>query len=272
MEKEQKQSEEMTLDSATTVGSFLKYMRLKQKKSVEDVAESLYIRKIYIRAIEEDNFAELPPIPYGVGFVRSYAAYLGLNVERIVQFYKNQVLPKKDKPISTIVKQHSRVTMPSKHQIYIGLAAILCLYVLFMGVRYFSLGKAEPAEDVQTSEVVVEEAVEANDNVRFSDGEFIEENNKSAAPTESEAQEQSVRPTIVAKFKGRSWFELKDNNQVYLSGTFDKDFEYQLPDVEGLIVSVGRYYNVAFFVNGEQVQIAGPKRQYNVNIDEVLAH
>jgi len=272
VEKEQKQSEEMTLDSATTVGSFLKYMRLKQKKSVEDVAESLYIRKIYIRAIEEDNFAELPPIPYGVGFVRSYAAYLGLNVERIVQFYKNQALPKKDKQISAIVKQHSRVTMPSKRQIYIGLIAILCLYFLFMGVRYFSSSKAEPTEDVQTNEVVVEEAVEATDNVSFSDGEFIEENNKNEAPAESEAQEQSARPTIVAKFKGRSWFELKDQNQVYLSGTFDKDFEYQLPDVEGLIVSVGRYYNVAFFVNGKQVQIAGPKRQYNVNIDEVLAH
>ena len=109
-----------TNEETTTVGMYLKYIRLKQKKSVETVSEALCIRKVYIKAIEEDNIEELPPVPYGIGFVRSYASYLGLNADRIVQFYKQQMIPQKEKTSTqTVVKTHTALTKPKKMHIYI---------------------------------------------------------------------------------------------------------------------------------------------------------
>ena len=58
---------------ATTVGMYLKYTRLSQKKTLDAVSKTLCIRKIYLKAIEESDFKELPPVPYGTGFIRSYA-------------------------------------------------------------------------------------------------------------------------------------------------------------------------------------------------------
>ena len=160
MENEQNKTEEMTLDNASTVGSFLKYTRLKQKKSIEDISEALYIRKIYIRAIEEDNFQELPPVPYGVGFVRSYADYLGLNVERIVQFYKQQAMPQKEKT-TNIVKKHTSITIPSKRHIAVGLLAVLFLYLLWVLIQSLAHRGSENFEAIEDNEdVVVEEVLQ----------------------------------------------------------------------------------------------------------------
>ena len=50
---------ETSPQDATTVGMFLKYTRQSQKKSIETVSKALCIRKIYIKAIEENNFDEI---------------------------------------------------------------------------------------------------------------------------------------------------------------------------------------------------------------------
>ena len=71
------------------IGTILKSSRLKSKKSMEEISSELCIRKIYLTALEEGDYETLPPIPYGVGYVRTYARYLGLNPERAVQLYKS---------------------------------------------------------------------------------------------------------------------------------------------------------------------------------------
>ena len=70
------------------VGTILKSGRLKSKKSLEEISSELCIRKIYLTALEEGDYETLPPIPYGVGYVRTYARYLGLSPERVVKLYK----------------------------------------------------------------------------------------------------------------------------------------------------------------------------------------
>ena len=117
MEQENNSQEQKTQE-ATTVGMFLKFTRQNQKKSIETVSKALCIRKIYIKAIEESDFNELPPVPYGIGFIRSYADFLGLNSERIVQCYKEEAMPKKNEGnLKPIVKKHTPLTMPNKKQI-----------------------------------------------------------------------------------------------------------------------------------------------------------
>ncbi len=55
------------------------------------VAQSLRIRFIYLQAIEEGRFDDLPGHTYAVGFVRTYAEYLGLDGEDMVVRFKDEV-------------------------------------------------------------------------------------------------------------------------------------------------------------------------------------
>ena len=80
-------TEELDID-IDDIGTILKSSRLKSKKSMEEISSELCIRKIYLTALEESDYETLPPIPYGVGYVRTYARYLGLNPERAVKLYK----------------------------------------------------------------------------------------------------------------------------------------------------------------------------------------
>jgi cytoskeleton protein RodZ len=55
------------------------------------VSTDLRIRKVYLQAIEDGRFDDLPGATYAVGFVRAYADYLGLESEEIVGRFKDEV-------------------------------------------------------------------------------------------------------------------------------------------------------------------------------------
>lgn len=62
-------------------GAILRSEREKRHLSVDDVANSLKISARQLRAIEAGDINSLPHPVYAKGFIRSYAAWLGINVE-----------------------------------------------------------------------------------------------------------------------------------------------------------------------------------------------
>ena len=288
--EEQQTNTSVPEQEATTIGMFLKYTRLKQKKSIESVSEALCIRKIYIKALEEDDYETLPPIPYGVGFARSYAAYLGLNAQRIAQIYKQQAFPQKEKNVQAVVTEHTALTIPKKKQIYIGLIAIILLYVLWLSGR--SLADKNTASKVQNAEpIAVVDISPVNEEPDEEIIQIISETEDVATDTENAdktadntqvitletnyTEDQPVaapKDTITLKLKGPSWLELKDKQKVYLSGIKDKGFEFNTDYVEGMILSLGKYYNVDVYINGVLTTVAGPKKQTNIHLDQFIKH
>ncbi len=55
------------------------------------IADDLKIRRVYLEAIEEGRFDDLPGATYAVGFVRAYADYLGLDTNAVVARFKEEV-------------------------------------------------------------------------------------------------------------------------------------------------------------------------------------
>ncbi|MBQ2810900.1 MAG: DUF4115 domain-containing protein [Alphaproteobacteria bacterium] len=282
MEQDNKTTEQNSQEPAT-VGMFLKYTRQNQKKSIEAVAKALCIRKIYIKAIEESDFNELPPVPYGIGFIRSYADYLGLNAERIVQCYKEESMPKKNDAVAKpIVKKHTTLTMPNFKQILVGICLVLVLYLLVLAFgRDNVTTESEVSDNIAVEENYVEPEVEnvveeqealvvEEDTVTVVEENYVEPEVENVVETNQNPVEQKNK--IVVKFNGESWFEVKDDKQVYISGIYQKGFEYEVPDVPNLIFSVGRYFNVDVFINDELVKVAGPKKQTNIKLDNFLNH
>jgi len=75
----------------TTVGEMLADARQRAGQELSDVAAALRIRLVYLRALEQGEFAELPGPTYASGFLRSYAEYLGLDTMELLRRFRAEV-------------------------------------------------------------------------------------------------------------------------------------------------------------------------------------
>jgi cytoskeleton protein RodZ len=73
-----------------SVSESLRGRRIECGLDVDYVAQILKIRPAVLIAIENGKFDELPGPAYAVGFVRSYATYLGLDAEALVVRFKTE--------------------------------------------------------------------------------------------------------------------------------------------------------------------------------------
>ncbi len=60
-------------------------------QDLRTVAQVLCIRYTYLEAIEKNDFDSLPGTTYAIGFLRTYAEFLGLDGEHIVERFKHEV-------------------------------------------------------------------------------------------------------------------------------------------------------------------------------------
>ena len=122
-------TEELDID-IDDIGTILKSSRLKSKKSLEEISSELCIRKIYLIALEEGDYETLPPIPYGVGYVRTYARYLGLNPERAVKLYKNASKTEEQNQEEEMTEKTEANKISSKHLI-VGIISLIAIYAIW---------------------------------------------------------------------------------------------------------------------------------------------
>ncbi len=70
------------------VGSLLRASRLRVGEDLREVSDNLCIRFLYLEAIEECRYEDLPGDTYAIGFIRSYAEHLGLDGEEVIRRYR----------------------------------------------------------------------------------------------------------------------------------------------------------------------------------------
>ena len=75
-------------DDVPRVGSLLRASRLRRGEEAADIAQTLHIRLVYITAIEDGRYDDLPGATYAIGFIRAYAKHLGLDREEVVRRFK----------------------------------------------------------------------------------------------------------------------------------------------------------------------------------------
>lgn len=75
-------------DRSPQVGALLRASRLRVGEDLRDVSEDLCIRYLYLEAIEDCRYTDLPGDTYAIGFIRSYAEHLGLDGEEVVRRYR----------------------------------------------------------------------------------------------------------------------------------------------------------------------------------------
>jgi cytoskeleton protein RodZ len=99
-------------NEAGLAGEILKNKREELGLGIHEIAESLKIGEEYLAAIENDAVEKLPVPVYTMGYIRCYAAFVGVDADPIVQFYRehlSQPQPSTIIPIAFSQKKGSRV-------------------------------------------------------------------------------------------------------------------------------------------------------------------
>jgi cytoskeleton protein RodZ len=112
-----------------TVGQDLRTARLRRGDDLATVSHALKIRKDHLEALEEDRVEELPGRTYAVGFVRSYADYLGLDAVQCVERYKAEIAGRADPAVQpiTVIDEDAEHRMPHGWKIMAVAVVILVL-------------------------------------------------------------------------------------------------------------------------------------------------
>ena len=281
-------TEELEID-IDDIGTILKSSRLKQKKSLEDVSSDLCIRKIYLTALEEGDYETLPPVPYGIGYVRTYANYLGLSSERAVKLYKSAALIEEQNKTEEVEVAPEINKSNNKHILFgfLVLVAVYGCWVLFSSLTSSSNttenSKNKMVEDSSSS--VIEVIENDNENlvsqieekvVENKENNDTEELNKTTEDdttindnTEENKEETVDENKVVVKFNGESWVELKDRKKVYFQGVYHKGDVKEIEYVDNLFISAGRPKNVEVYVKGVKKNLLAKRRKTNILVDSL---
>jgi cytoskeleton protein RodZ len=86
-----------------TLGETLRQARLDKGVSLADAARETRIRRGYLEALEAEDPAALPPAVYTRGFLRTYAEYLGLSAQAMVDLYQPSARREPGPPLRSAV-------------------------------------------------------------------------------------------------------------------------------------------------------------------------
>jgi cytoskeletal protein RodZ len=119
---------EATMDN---LGEYIKRERERKGITIEEASRVTKIGKVFLQAIEEGNFEIQLPV-FMKGFLKSYAGYLGLDVNDILERYNSILTDKKGEKVE---EERIEPVREQKRYIVPGLIA-LSLLVLAVAVLF----------------------------------------------------------------------------------------------------------------------------------------
>lgn len=165
-------------NEASSVSTLLRQMRLRLGYELRDIATTLRIRYVYLQAIEEGRFGDLPGSAYAVGFLRSYSEYLGLDSEAVIRRYKDEASGSVRKPELYFPTPVPEGRIPGGT---ILLSAVVLAGVVYGGWYYLSATDRSMVDFVPT---LPDRLMSLLDNISFS----------SSAPTIQSVSEGEATP------------------------------------------------------------------------------
>ena len=87
-----------------SIGDRLRSVRESKKLTIRDVAKDTNIAPRYIEALENEEFERFPGETYITGFLRSYAEYLKMDADDLIQSYKGYKIGESVTPLEELTK------------------------------------------------------------------------------------------------------------------------------------------------------------------------
>lgn len=231
-----------------SIGARLAEARRRRGKSLKDVETTLRIRSQYLEALEKNEFKQIPGEAYVKAFLRSYASYLGLDQQELVDEYVKlrelaEPRPPLKEPVFTSFPISGRILLLVFAVILAFLAFILFKPLIFQGGRKTAPSQEESVSQ-PTSQPVETQAEEETMPL------FQEE------PTLPPLVEESKKVKITVKVVGsNSWLRVLVDGETEFEGILTQGEERTWEGTETVTLRIGRPSSVEVLKNGEAVDL-----------------
>jgi cytoskeleton protein RodZ len=266
-----------------SVGEILRRARLKKGLSIEQVEVAVRISASHLIAIEEGRLEVLPGRVYAIGFVKTYAEYVGLNGDKVLGLLKRQagekISPKHiERRDSSTLEDHS---LPSVKVFFI---VTLCFVMLILGRNYFRFDYSNVNESIpsvpqdlkdqmttlsmQKGKVALPE--QPDDYFDFQNDSVLDDMLETAVDdTGSEpVLEGAPANQIVLKAIDNVWLEIRDkDHKTIFSRVLSIGEEYWIPaDQTGLTMTAGNAGGLQIIIGGQVLPPVGKSGQVVRNV------
>ncbi len=252
------------------IGEALRLVRIGYGQSIADIEGSLRIRSCQIDAIERGDIGKLPGRVYAIGFVRSYAEYLGLDGGKVVQLFIAQYMDTQHDETLSFPTPANEARTPA---VWLVVACIAGAILLFMFV-----GKGDD-DDVKSSEIMeikdvpedIKTHIEKDILVKFAVNEGASVDPIMADPKEVVVEDMggdAVQKTgIILNITNDSWVEIKNGEgKVLVSTVLKEGDQYFVPDRPDLSMTIGNAANVEIILGGNVLKPLGGEGSVRRNI------
>jgi len=200
-----------------TAGEVLKNKRESLGKPLDQVSSDTKIQKRFLEYIEQDKFSYFDSEVFLTGFIKIYAKYLGLDINKILALYRRsnpsvqrELIKKEEKESKgkNIVgkKQLSFKTLDPKTLVTFILSTFLLLIIGYIGLQIYKFQTPpeitilEPLDgaEVDKESVTVKGEVDNNTVIEIND-KAVETNDDGSFEKEIELKEGSNLITVRAK-------------------------------------------------------------------------
>jgi len=227
-----------------SVGELLRREREAQGKSIDDVAKVTRMSSQTLAAIEDDRFSALPAPVYVKGHLRTYARFLGLDEEDMIQRYmrstKQSEPAELDEWDAVELELHEEERSATKRNIWIAIGVVVVALLLIFGPRLWS--RRQPSEPAGNREVPV-----------------VTEPAREAAPKDTMIEWHRLELMAVAK--ERTWVRVSVDGTPVSDLTLESGDRRRWEADESFQLDVGNGGALELYLDGEFLGTAGMGRR-----------
>ncbi|MBX9786379.1 MAG: DUF4115 domain-containing protein [Alphaproteobacteria bacterium] len=235
---------DLPIEQDFSIKQLLKETREIQKLSIDDVAKKLRINKNYLRALE-NNDENLICDVYTLGFLRSYATYLGLDSENLCKELKEKAAPPHISQVSFPAPLPGK-GMPSQKILSFSFCVLLTLVGGWWWIENSntpSLYTPPPQKESFPTEVRQEpltERIKMEAQVPLV-SPIPEKTIAEALDKPTNSHEPVLPPeAVILKVSEQTWIEVKDKEgHIIVSRLFEPAESYEFKEPKNLLLKTG---------------------------------
>ncbi len=265
------------------VGDILKRRRQQRGDDISQIAEYLCIRRIFLEALEQNDYEALPAEAYVVGFLRTYAEFLGFDGKEAVEAYRKEMAGRRAAPVLSMPTPISEGRAPSSIIITAAIVAMLLIYGLWYGFSSSNRVAVSKPPALPTP-------IASAPSLPTTDAKLIPQQNTIEPPpapqplltssplstgitlnVPASATEQSAQPSepadvnaqsaltsgdttsnhLVIRAEQPSWVSIADaKGKVIFDKVMKAGDTYKVPDGKGLRLTTGNSTGIVFILDG----------------------
>jgi cytoskeleton protein RodZ len=92
-----------------SIGEKLRLAREQANYTLDQVARDTNVARRFLQALEEEDFSAFPGETYALGFLRTYAEYLGLDAQELVALFHNLQIQEQPLPMNELLDTRRRI-------------------------------------------------------------------------------------------------------------------------------------------------------------------